>query len=1099
MATTSGNFKAAARNSSGTAVLTSKLYSQVYWTATNDDANLRWKISIYVKLFSYSISWNKTTNAKITVGSTAKTGLTAAAASYSGSSFRSQNWVGSSSSPHVFYVPYSSEDITGTAAAPQIKIAFSKSVSATYSGTTITSFSGSANINLPIAYSKHTINSITIDSESLETGLNIIKPTENITLSWIAEAGSNQSLTEYEIYYTSATTATAPTTSNYSYMTTTSDNNITISLTNLTRGSYIVFGVIAKSEINSSYDSVMKTTDAIVINSLPDAPVAIASDLFVNSGSTVVFTLSSNDLDNGQSLSYYYSTSKSGNKTKITGTNFTTGAITVATTYYFWAWDGLEYSGTYTTKTVALNGILTANLNFKLETGIYEEKEIDNISFLLVNSGGTVTYGHSGGEAGMSTKYELILRHSETLSDITSNNGQIVTLSSISSTLTSLSTVLTINNLLIRKEYFRLELIVSQEGLESVVETSEIYCWAGSLATINSLKLSWENSSLSYPNNDSNNYINNKITNVVIDISNLYNNIKGASGHKYATLDTIKFYCKTSKETALIVTTKVSDSNEITISNNYLITNLTRGEKIYFYCIITDVLGQTTTLTNYNTNFNLIRVSLPVYNLGAVATTQNFNYYVNGAYFFSFGSAMFTQKEGQTLTYSLYISSLSSEGSGEGDTTFSDYLLGDNLIGTIEGNNIVLDLNYNKVKKKIENDFPASKNEDYKVTYKIIAKDVFGNWISSDYLTLSNNSFNFRVGPVFSQNVFKIRNTCNTSPNMDTGFEINNDSTDSQRIILPDEYCILYVPICEDENSTESYNDLSQIYIELRNNKTNIVLQTFNYFIDELSLEDDEYYICNFKVPAYTGENISVIFNIYAKDKSGLQTQLEVDINPELILSRYTNLKLSVVSEKINKDNSQIELGFKITDFGYSADTGDYNRGNEMYYNKIPIIYKLEVSNEEDFSPVLESENLIELETTSKNYDNYLNQNLNWLAEVVSDNQTINPYVNKTFMRLTVKFAVGYIGDNIRYIENSIVFISYADGATVAYRKHSLGINVENPGGDDILTIQQYGAGDSVKKYIHFIGTDNNNKNIEIFLDLSTGKLDGVIIDGGTW
>ena len=54
MATTSGSFKATAKQSESS-VLTNKLYATVYWTAANDDANLRWKISVYVKLFSYSI------------------------------------------------------------------------------------------------------------------------------------------------------------------------------------------------------------------------------------------------------------------------------------------------------------------------------------------------------------------------------------------------------------------------------------------------------------------------------------------------------------------------------------------------------------------------------------------------------------------------------------------------------------------------------------------------------------------------------------------------------------------------------------------------------------------------------------------------------------------------------------------------------------------------------------------------------------------------------------------------------------------------------------------------------------------------------------
>ena len=107
-------------------------------------------------------------------------------------------------------------------------------------------------------------------------------------------------------------------------------------------------------------------------------------------------------------------------------------------------------------------------------------------------------------------------------------------------------------------------------------------------------------------------------------------------------------------------------------------------------------------------------------------------------------------------------------------------------------------------------------------------------------------------------------------------------------------------------------------------------------------------------------------------------------------------------------------------------------------------------------------------------------------------------------MRLTVSFAIGYDGTAKRYSEKTLVFVSYVNGASIAYRKHSLGINIEEPGEADVLTIQQFGNSEDTdcKRYVRFLGTYNSGKVAiakEFYIDLATGTVYNFTIDCGDW
>lgn len=1085
MADISGSFKATAKNSDGDSVLTKKLYAQVYWTAANDDANLRWKISVYVKLFSYSISWSKTTNASITVGSDTQDELTAVAASYSGSSFRSQDWVGSKSKPIVFYKSYDENNT--------INISFSKAVSVTYSGVSLKKISGSGTISLPPGYTAPEVNNVSVARN--EDSKTTIKPTDRIKVSWDAQPGTNNEISGYNVYYKLAKTATAPTITDYTYMEEVGAvvTETTIDVSNLTRGYYLVVGVVAKGEAGDNYNSTLKSTTSLIVNSLPDIPTISASDTSVEIGSTVNFVLSSTDMNTTQSLSYYYSTSATGEKEKIDG-NELSHIIENVTTFYFWSYDGLEYSNTYNSIMIAINGEFTPLLETAL-SGAFEEKN----GYILTNSDIDIAFGHIGGESTDITNHTLQIQYSNSIEGF-SNPALISTLKETTSQNTSSFSqnyTLLISNINQNYNYFRIRNYIEQSINNSNQEEiiSSIYSRAEGLNNIDNISFTWikeDEETITYPNTEiGTTYINNSFELIEIDISTLYFDV---SNIKKASLKNIEFYFKneTIKSNSLIVNI---NSEKVRIPK-YSVESFARGENLYFYCIVSDVLGQTTILTNYGSTFNIRRVPLPIYNSGGnYSVNTDFNYYNKLDWEFLFPMTAFYSSAGLNFTYDLYISSINAIGNEEmGLSEFTNFLIGSNLSATQDGNSFKLNLTYDDIKDTLNNSFTYNKNMEYTVSFKLVAIDDFGNQISSDNLILNNNIFTFRSAPTFNSNNYEIRNTYNTSANNQYSVKVDSNN-ESSRTILPNEYCILKIPSCSDNNSTD---DLEQYRIELIDNN-NSILQTSYFLIsdfsnDEITVENKiEYYYCNFKMPASNIEDKEVYFKIYIMDKSGLETNLESESNLILNFSRFSNFSIDLTSETIDKNEKLITLGYKINDFGFNTEAISSRFSSAEVPAK--VITQLLFSLNEDLS------NSIELNVEFKeSYNNFEQRELTFnLSDISFDENKPNPLTDKTFMKLTVKFLIGYNGENERYSESSLIFISYADGATVAYRKHSLGINVENPEYNDVLTIQQYGVGESAKKYIRFIGTNNKNENIEIFLDLSTGVIDGIIIDGGDW
>lgn len=199
-----------------------------------------------------------------------------------------------------------------------------------------------------------------------------------VTISWSAGgAGTANAISGYRIFWQ---VGANPTLSSY-----TSYKDVGPSTTSTTvtmsgaRGNTYYFKVQTLGSV-SGYSSGISSDNAVCsVNQLPPAPTVVLNYTQVPStgvGTVKASTLLATDVD-GQTCSYYYSTSSSGTKTKITTSSSISINSTSITTLYFWSYDGLEYSSSYTTKTVTCVARPTVSLSVSGKGTKYTTKDYD--------------------------------------------------------------------------------------------------------------------------------------------------------------------------------------------------------------------------------------------------------------------------------------------------------------------------------------------------------------------------------------------------------------------------------------------------------------------------------------------------------------------------------------------------------------------------------------------------------------------------------------------------------------------------------------------------------------------------------------------------
>ena len=181
------------------------------------------------------------------------------------------------------------------------------------------------------------------------TASGIVTPSGTFTVSWSgASNGTNNAISGYEIYWRVSPNGQAPTTSNFTrraYIPSTSTSgSISITLSSADRGHKVVCGVVVRGKAGPKYFSKIKTGGLVQVNQLPKAPTIVSTNTTVvsASGTEVIFNVRAGSDPDGQNCTLYYATSSTGVKTKFTSPLSKT--LNAAATYYFYTYDGIEYS-----------------------------------------------------------------------------------------------------------------------------------------------------------------------------------------------------------------------------------------------------------------------------------------------------------------------------------------------------------------------------------------------------------------------------------------------------------------------------------------------------------------------------------------------------------------------------------------------------------------------------------------------------------------------------------------------------------------------------------------------------------------------------------
>ena len=274
-----------------------------------------------------------------------------------------------------------------------------------------------------------------VSSAKFLSGPGIIKPGSDYAILWSgAEAGKANSINKYKVYYT--TDGTDPTAGS-SYLETTKTYLETTAPTTLNRGDQIRYKV---QSIGQHGESTLSTATAVArINQLPAAP-SITNDSAIPTyypvgGGRPIFKLApGEDADVGQTLSIYYATTASTSEKTLCGKTFKP-QVSTSTTYYFWTYDGLEFSNTSTSRYIEVETVEPSILSISATTSSYSARNMSGFvnqvtPTIKTNTTGTVdmyiVYSSTASTDFANYKRQIQIPSEELTSSATSTNGQIL-------------------------------------------------------------------------------------------------------------------------------------------------------------------------------------------------------------------------------------------------------------------------------------------------------------------------------------------------------------------------------------------------------------------------------------------------------------------------------------------------------------------------------------------------------------------------------------------------------------------------------------------------------------------------------------------------
>lgn len=225
-------------------------------------------------------------------------------------------------------------------------------------------------------------------------GQSVAIPGDTITISWSgAKNGTSNAITSYGVYYYFSSNKAAPTTSTYSgyKSVSSSSSSTTISITEANRGLYLRASVRAVSQHNTTGLANSSNSSVIAINQRPDAPSLLKTSwVFKSTDSNITITgITAGNANFGASgQTVHYSTSSNTISTEVVTNK---EIIAKEGIYYFWTYDGREYSSSYVTATVSKNikpKLETCKIEKEVLSTVYRKTEIfsgalEEVSFNL--------------------------------------------------------------------------------------------------------------------------------------------------------------------------------------------------------------------------------------------------------------------------------------------------------------------------------------------------------------------------------------------------------------------------------------------------------------------------------------------------------------------------------------------------------------------------------------------------------------------------------------------------------------------------------------------------------------------------------------------
>ena len=201
--------------------------------------------------------------------------------------------------------------------------------------------------------------SITFKLNGVSVNKNIpyyLIPGDEIIVNWSGQQpGNNNPITGYDVYYYFSNDNSKPTTTVYSGKYSTTNSSLKITIAEKRRGTYLRVGVVTKSSHNITGLISSNSSYQLMVNVRPDKPsVSKTSFVFKSTEtSTTIKTISPGKLNFGSQVNKVkYATSMSGTRTEITNGQLTNAVVG---TYYFWTYDGKEYSSDCTSVKVSKN------------------------------------------------------------------------------------------------------------------------------------------------------------------------------------------------------------------------------------------------------------------------------------------------------------------------------------------------------------------------------------------------------------------------------------------------------------------------------------------------------------------------------------------------------------------------------------------------------------------------------------------------------------------------------------------------------------------------------------------------------------------------